>query len=66
MDPTVSKGTGTPVKGGLSKKQAFTSLDFFNQHDKTRVLEITEINPSLDTEKPMADEVADLLIDLFE
>ena len=66
MDPTVSKGTGTPVKGGLSKKQAFTSLDYFSQHDKTRVLEITEINPSLDTEKPMANEVADLLIDLFE
>ena len=66
MDPTVSKGTGTPVKGGLSKNQAFTSLNYFTQHDKTRVLEITEINPSLDTEKPMANEVADLLIDLFE
>jgi arginase family enzyme len=41
-------------------------LDYFTQHDKTRVLEITEINPSLDTEKSMANEVADLLIDLFE
>lgn len=66
LDPSVSKGTGTPVKGGLSKKQAFMSLDYFIQNDKTRVLEITEINPSLDTEKPMADGVADLLIDLFE
>lgn len=66
MDPSVSKGTGTPVKGGISKEQAFTTLDYFIQNDKTQVLEITEINPSLDTEKPMADEVADLLIDLFE
>lgn len=66
MDPSVSIGTGTPVKGGLSKVEALTTLEFFKNSPQTKCIEVTEINPSLDTDKPMANEVADLLIDLFE
>ncbi len=65
MDPTVSKGTGTPVTGGLSKAQAQTCLEFFWSQDPTRCLEITEINPELDLESPMALQVADILAPLL-
>ena len=65
MDPSVSIGTGTPVAGGLSKRQAQTVLEFFWTQDQTQLLEITEINPSLDTQKPMAEEVSDLLCRLL-
>jgi arginase family enzyme len=49
----------------LSKRQAQTVLEFFWNQDQTQLLEITEINPSLDTQKPMAEEVSDLLCRLL-
>lgn len=66
MDPSVSIGTGTPEAGGLSKQQAADTLQFFWNQSQTHLLEVTEINPELDTQKPMAEEVCDLLIPLLE
>jgi len=61
LDPSASIGTGTPVAGGLSKPQAQTTLQFFWNQSQTKLLEVTEINPELDTQKPMAEEVCDLI-----
>lgn len=61
MDPSVSIGTGTPEAGGLSKEQAAETLQFFWNQSQTQLLEITEINPELDTQNPMAEAVCDLL-----
>lgn len=66
MDPSVSIGTGTPVAGGLSKSQAQTTLQFFWKQKQTKLLEVTEINPELDTKKPMAEEVCDLIRPLLQ
>ena len=66
MDPSVSIGTGTPVAGGLSKSQAQTTLQFFWKQPQTKLLEVTEINPELDTKKPMAEEVCDLIRPLLQ
>jgi arginase len=66
MDPTVSIGTGTPEADGLTKQEAATTLQFFWNQSQTQLLEITEINPELDTKKPMAEEVCDLLWPLLE
>lgn len=66
MDPSVSIGTGTPEAGGLNKEQAAATLQFFWNQSQTHCLEITEINPELDTQKPMAEEVCDLLRPLLE
>ncbi len=65
MDPSVSTGTGTPVVGGLTKAQAQACLEFFWSQEQTRCLEITEINPELDTQIPMAKQVADIIAPLF-
>lgn len=66
MDPSISHGTGTPVKGGLSKEQARSTINYFWNNPNTKCFEITEINPELDTVTPMAEEVCDLLLPLLK
>ncbi len=61
MDPSVSVGTGTPVESGLSKIQAVDILSTLIEYPKTSCLEITEINPKLDQNKPMAKQVFEIL-----
>ena len=61
MDPSVSVGTGTPVESGLSKIQAVDILSALIEYPKTSCLEITEINPKLDQQKPMAKQVFEIL-----
>lgn len=53
MDPSVSKGTGTPVEGGLTEKEAIELLAQFTNEPKLIALEFTEINPDLDRNLPM-------------
>ena len=61
LDPSISRGTGTPVVDGLSKEEAIKLLKAFYHHEKCRMLEITEINPLLDTENKMAETVVEIL-----
>lgn len=61
LDPSISKGTGTPVPNGLSTSEAVQLLKAFYHNDKCRMLEITEINPLLDTENRMAESVVEIL-----
>ncbi len=49
MDPNMANGTGTPVENGLSRAEAEAVLKTLVHHPKTGLVEITEINPSLDT-----------------
>lgn len=55
MDPSVSKGTGTPVENGLTVEEAMTLNTFFVNQPKVKVWEIVEVNPTLDTENKMAE-----------
>lgn len=61
LDPSISVGTGTPVPNGLSKEEAHTCFGYFFEHEKTKVFEITEINPLLDTTNNMAKFVMEML-----
>jgi len=54
LDPSVSKGTGTPVPGGLKAPQALELLTSLWRNPKLVSLEITEINPLLDSNNNMA------------
>lgn len=49
MDPVYSSGTGTSVPFGLSVGQAIDLLQRLLQSDKVCCLEITEVNPTLDS-----------------
>jgi arginase len=61
LDPTISRGTGTPVKGGLNEREAADIILELVQNEKVCCLEFTEINPTLDSENVMAETVFEIL-----
>ena len=61
LDPSISVGTGTPVKNGLTLEQAKKLIKAFTGMKNFRALEITEVNPLLDTENKMADAIVKIL-----
>ncbi len=61
MDPTVSRGTGTPVKGGINEREAADILLELIQNERVCCLEITEVNPTLDSENVMAETAFEIL-----
>jgi arginase len=66
LDSSISVGTGTPVEDGLSLNQATHLLRSFKALPNLVGFEITEINPSLDTDKPMHKVIANLLMRVFK
>lgn len=65
LDTQYSVGTGTPVEDGLTIEQAEYLLTRFGKQDKLIGLEITEINPDLDSERPMQKVIAQLVQNIF-
>ncbi|HLP18766.1 MAG TPA: arginase [Chitinophagales bacterium] len=61
LDPTISRGTGTPVKGGINEREAADIILELVQNEKVCALEFTEINPTLDSENVMAETVFEIL-----
>lgn len=55
MDSSISRGTGTPVRNGLKEKEAEDLIASLIQNHKISCLEITEVNPTLDSENLMAE-----------
>jgi arginase len=54
MDPTLSRGTGTPVPLGISNVEAEELIKGLVQDSRVKAFEMTEVNPTLDTENKMA------------
>lgn len=65
LDPSISDGTGTPVKNGLNTSQALALLQCLLNQDQACVLEITEVNPLLDSKSKTVDVVLSLLSQLL-
>lgn len=65
LDPSISVGTGTPVKNGLLLDEARGLLTGFCADPKTATLDVVEINPALDTNNSMAENVLTILEPLF-
>lgn len=61
LDTSVSVGTGTPVKGGLSVSEASTLINEILMNEKVGCFEIVEINPTLDTKNAMANSAFEIL-----
>ena len=61
LDSNISVGTGTPVANGLSEREAEGLLTHFIKSDKLCCLEVTEVNPTLDTENAMANVTFNIL-----
>lgn len=55
LDPSISRGTGTPVSNGLREREAEDLISKLMQNRKICCFEITEVNPTLDKENLMAE-----------
>jgi|SRR6185312_557056 len=61
MDPSISRGTGTPAKGGITEKEAGNFISRLLYSKKIVSFEIAEINPTLDQENSMAENAFEIL-----
>jgi arginase len=61
MDSSISKGTGTPVENGITKKEAEGLCNMLVLDDKVCCFEIAEVNPTLDSNNTMAKNAFDIL-----
>ena len=54
VDPEVAPGVGTPVRGGLSYREAHLAMELVAESGLTDSLEVVEVNPILDRENGTA------------
>jgi arginase len=50
VDPDVAPGVGTPVRGGLSYREAHLALELVAESELASSLDVVEVNPILDRE----------------
>jgi arginase len=60
VDPDVAPGVGTPVRGGLSYREAHLAMELVAESELLSSLEIVEVNPILDR----GNETASLAVEL--
>jgi len=61
MDPSISRGTGTPSKNGITEREAGNFISRLLYSKKITSFEIAEINPTLDKENVMAENAFEIL-----
>jgi arginase len=54
LDPDIAPGVGTPVRGGLSYREAHLALELVAESGLVGSLEVVEVNPILDRENETA------------
>ena len=54
LDPEIAPGVGTPVRGGLTYREAHLALELVAESGLAASLEIVEVNPILDRENTTA------------
>lgn len=65
LDPMVAPGVGTPVKGGLTYREAHMAMEIIADTRRVRSMDIVEINPMLDIHNTTADIAVGLTASLF-
>jgi len=61
LDPDVAPGVGTPVRGGLTYREAHLAMELVAESGSVRSLEIVEVNPILDRENTTAATAVELV-----
>lgn len=61
VDPTIAKGVGTPVPGGLSYREAHLIMEMVAERGKMGSLEVAEVNPILDDRNQSAVFATDII-----
>ncbi|GAB4552601.1 MAG: arginase [Anaerolineae bacterium] len=65
LDPDFAPGVGTPVRGGLTYREAHLLMEILAQSGKVRSMDIVEINPILDERNQTAETAVELAASLL-
>ena len=65
MDPRDVPGTGTPVKGGISWREANLLMEMVSDTGQMTSLEVTELNPILDVKNQSGEVAVDVILSAF-
>ena len=65
LDPDVAPGVGTPVRGGLTYREAHLAMELIAESGLLCSLEIVEVNPILDRENATAARAVELAASAF-
>ncbi|HXW76020.1 MAG TPA: arginase [Candidatus Eremiobacteraceae bacterium] len=61
IDPLTAPGTGTPVAGGLTYREAHLAMEIVAESGVAHSIEVVEVNPTLDDGRATAKVAADLI-----
>ena len=61
LDPDIAPGVGTPVRGGLSYREAHLALELVAESGVAAGLDVVEVNPTLDRMNTTAELAVELL-----
>ena len=62
LDPVEAPGVGTPVRGGISYREAHLAMELIADSGKLTSLDMVEVNPILDRENRTADLAVELIL----
>jgi arginase len=65
LDPVIAPGVGTPVRGGLTYREAHLALELVAESGLAGSLEVVEVNPVLDHENQTAALAVELVASAF-
>jgi len=65
VDPEVAPGVGTPVRGGLTYREAHLVMELINEADIVTSLDVVEVNPILDVRNGTAELAVELVASLM-
>lgn len=65
VDPDVAPGVGTPVRGGLTYREAHLVMELINEAGMVTSLDVVEVNPILDTRNGTAELAVELVASLM-
>ena len=61
LDPEIAPGVGTPVRGGLTYREAHLALELVAEAELAGSFEVVEVNPILDRENTTAETAVELV-----
>ncbi len=62
VDPSIASGVGTPVRGGISYREAHLAMEILAESNRISSLEVVETNPILDVRNSTADLGVELIL----
>ncbi|WP_050033068.1 arginase [Halorubrum halophilum] len=65
LDPKEAPGVGTPVRGGVTYREAHSAMEVVAESDAVRSMELVEVNPTLDQHNETAELATELAASAF-